>query len=579
MKTQSNPVYPVVRDHWGVFPLSELAGRAAEKYQDAVFTRTWNGSGYDEVTFNEFALKVKAVGRWLIDQGIKPGDRVAVWGDDSVVWGMAYLGVQVSGAVVVPVDKLISPSGMRHIIIDSEAEILFTSSQYLEQLEEVEPIGCLNKVISFDSSGEDVISWDDVLESGAESSAVVPERTLEELAGILYTSGTTGQSKGVKLSQRNIMSNVAASMQMTDLGPGDTFLAVLPMHHIYQCTAGFLHPLYIGSAITFARRLRSAELIMDIQATNVTVMGAVPLLFEKMEAGIKRQVKKKGKAAETMFNTMMKISGLGEKMGLNLGKKLFRSIREKGGVGTIRIYITAGAAINPETCKFFNRFGIVMQQGYGITETSPLCHLTPASKIRHECTGLPIPELECKIGQPDEDGVGEVLVKGPNVFIGYYKNEKATEEAFDEDGFYKTGDLGIIHPDGYLQITGRKKNLIVTAGGKNVFPEEIEHYLGNSRYIAESVVLGLKRKSGYGEDVGALIHPDYEQVDLYFESLGREAQEDDLRALIKEEIKTTMKDLQSYKQIRSFRIFEEEFQKTSTRKIKRFLYSGEMVEV
>ena len=579
MKTQTNPVYPVVRDHWGVFPLSELADRAAEKYQDAVFTKTWNGSGYDDVTFNEFAFKVKAVGKWIIDQGIKPGDRVAVWGDDSAAWGMAYLGIQVSGAVVVPVDRLISSSGMRHIITDSESKILFTSSQYLEQFKEVEPIACLDKIISFDSSPEDLISWDHVLESGAESTAVVLQRTLDELAGILYTSGTTGQSKGVMLSQRNLMSNVAASMQMTDLGPGDTFLAVMPMHHVYQCTSGFLHPLYIGSTITFARRLRSAELIMDIKATNVTVMGAVPLLFEKMEQGIKRQVKNKGPVAQFMFSALMNISAFGEKFGLKLGVPLFRNVREKGGVGTIRLYITAGAAINPETCKFFNRFGIVMQQGYGITETSPLCHLTPASKIRHQCTGLPIPELRCKIDQPDEDGVGEVLVKGPNVFMGYYKNEEATKEAFDEEGFFKTGDLGIIHPDGYLQITGRKKNLIVTAGGKNVFPEEIEHYLGNSIYIAESVVLGLKRKSGYGEDVGVLIHPDYEQVDLYFENLGKDAGEDDLRALIKQEIKTTMKDLQSYKQIRSFRIYSEEFQKTSTKKIMRFLYSGDMVEM
>lgn len=579
MKTQSNPVYPVVRDHWGVFPLSELADRAAEKYQDAVFTRTWNGADYDEVTFNEFAVRVKAVGRWLIDQGIKPGDRAAVWGDDSVVWGIAYLGIQVAGAVVVPVDRLISPSGMRHIIADSEAKVLFTSAQYLEQFEEVEPIRCLDKIISFDSSGENVISWNEALEAGAKSSAIVPERTLDELAGILYTSGTTGQSKGVMLSQMNIASNVAACMQMTDLGPDDVFLAVLPMHHIYQCTAGFLHPLYIGSSITFARRLRSAEMIMDIKATKVTIMGAVPLLFEKMEQGIRREVKKKGKAAETVFNTMMKISALGEKRGLNPGKKLFRSIREKGGVGTVRMYITAGAAINPETCKFFNRFGIVMLQGYGITETSPLCHLTPAPNTRYECTGLPIPELECKISRPDEDGVGEVLVKGPNVFLGYYRNEQATKEAFDENGFFRTGDLGIIHSDGYLQITGRKKNLIVTAGGKNVFPEEIEHHLNSSPYIAESLVLGLKRKSGYGEDAGVLIHPDYEQVDLYFESMGKEAGEDDLRTLIKEEIMTTMKDLQSYKQIRSFRIFEEEFQKTSTKKIKRFLYSGDMVEV
>jgi long-chain acyl-CoA synthetase len=257
---------------------------------------------------------------------------------------------------------------------------------------------------------------------------------------------------------------------------------------------------------------------------------------------------------------------------LNLGIVLFKGLRKKAGMGTLKYFITGGAAIDPETSKFFNRFGILMLQGFGITETSPLTHFTPPSKIRHDCVGLPIPDLKCKISNPDADGVGELYVKGANVFMGYYKNEKATREAFDEEGWFKTGDLGKIHEDGYLQITGRKKNLIVTPGGKNVYPEEIEHYLNRSIYIAESIVMGILHKSGTGEDVGALIYPDYEQIDIYFDNKQIQPNKEDIHKLIKSEIKKALIELQSYKQIRKFKIHEEEFQKTSTRKIKRFLY-------
>lgn len=512
--------------------------------------------------------------------GIKKDDKVALLANDGPGWGIVYLGIQASGAVVVPVDRLMPPSGMRHIISDSEARILFTSSEYIKTLSEMEPLNNLEKVISFDSNDDgNVILFDKVLIEGEQSFSSLPQRDLDELAAILYTSGTTGFSKGVMLSQRNIMSNVAATMQMTTLGTEDTFLSLMPMHHAYQCTNGFLHPLYIGSSITYARRLRSAEILEDIKQSNVTVMGAVPLLYDKLKAGIIRNVNKKGTIAKILFRSLMNISIVGEFLNLDLGKFTFKGLRKKAGMGTLKYFITGGAAIDPATSKFFNRFGILMLQGFGITETSPLTHFTPPTKIRHECVGLPIPDLECKIASPDDNGVGELYIKGPNVFMGYYKNQEATKESFDEEGWFKTGDLGIIHKDGYLQITGRKKNLIVTAGGKNIYPEEIEHYLLRSDFIAEAVVLGVKGKTKFAEEVGALIYPDYENIDLYFEEREQNLTEKSVNDLIKAEIKQKLRELPSYKQVRSFRIHNQEFEKTSTRKIKRFLYNPEMLAV
>jgi len=375
------------------------------------------------------------------------------------------------------------------------------------------------------------------------------------------------------LSHRNIISNVASAYRIYDVGPGDNFLSVLPVHHSFEATAGFLLPIYSGSCITYARSLKSNDIISGIRDTKVTMMVGVPLLFEKMHEGIMRGVRKKGK--EKLVNTLFSLVRCGEKIGMNLGGMLFRSLREKAGFGSIRFFVSGGGPLDPVTAIFFNRMGLRLMQGYGLTETSPVTHVTPPWKVRHECVGPPIPGVQHKIIDQNEQGVGEICLKGPNVFQGYYRNEKATRETFTEDGWFKTGDLGIIHPDNYLQITGRKKSMIVTGGGKNVYPEEIEFYLNHSRFIAESIVLGIPREKGLGEEVGALIHPDYEQVDLHFEKLEKRPTPEDIYDLIKEEIRQAQKNLADYKRIKTFRIFEDEFQKTTKRTIKRFLYSAE----
>jgi len=262
-----------------------------------------------------------------------------------------------------------------------------------------------------------------------------------------------------------------------------------------------------------------------------------------------------------------------------LGSKVFKGLREKAGFGTVKFFVSGGGPLDPATAVFFNRLGIRMMQGYGLTETSPVTHVNPPWKVSHVTVGPPIPGIECRIVDVRESGVGEICIRGSNVFSGYYKNEEATRQCLDDDGWFRTGDLGAIRDDNYLQIMGRVKNMLVTGGGKNVYPEEIEHHLNRRRFIAESLVLGVQRNSGYGEDVAALIYPDYEQVDLHFEKLDEKPTSDDVYQLIKQEINEAQQDLENSKRIRQFRIVEDEFQKTSTRKVKRFLYSGDMLNV
>lgn len=335
--------YPVTREDRGLFPLSELSTRSAADFGEHIATRIWTGKEYREYTYSEFHDRIVSIARWLIDAGIKSGDKIAVLGDNSPEWACAYLGIQTAGGVVIPVDRLLPGNGIRHILSASGATFLFSSSKYISQLEELERLPELKTVVSFDHhSSKDTIHLQKVLDDGKASDCELPERDLDELAAILYTSGTTGMSKGVMLSQRNIMSNVAAASRTLPLDTKDTFLSVLPMHHTYECTAGFLFPIYVGSSITYARSLKSNDILTDIRETGVTIMVAVPLLYEKMHAGILRGIRKKGVAARTVFQTLFNTVTAGEKIGLKLGRKLFRGIRGKAGLGSVVYFISGG---------------------------------------------------------------------------------------------------------------------------------------------------------------------------------------------------------------------------------------------
>jgi len=563
-----------------LFPLGELSRRSAEAFGDRPAMRVLRDRQWKTWSYRTLHDHVMAVAGWLIEWGIQPGDPVAILGENSPEWEATYLGVQAVDGVCVPIDRMLPAPGIRHILSDSGARILFADAKFIRLIADIERVATLETTVALDDERCDAAyTFTGIAESGGSSARTLPPLDLDNLAAILYTSGTTGHSKGVMLTSRNILSNAAGAGRLFNTGPGDVFLSVLPVHHSFEATAGFIFPLFTGATIAFAPSLAGPEIVSAIRENGVTYLCGVPLLFEKMQAGILRNVRNAGKIKETLFKTMMGIVAVGEKAGLKLGFPLFGGLREKAGLGTIKYFLSAGGPLDPEIGRFFNRFGLCTFQGYGLTETSPCTHLTPAWKIRHECVGPTLPGVECKILEPDAAGIGEVCAKGPNVFAGYYKNEEATKACFTEDGWFRTGDLGFIHLDGYLQITGRAKALIVTAGGKNVFPEEIEFYLNRMPFIAESVVVGIKRKAGLGEEVGALIYPDYEQIDLHDEERGVKSTVEQIHSLIQAEIRKAMKNLAEYKRIKAFRIFDSEFQKTTKRTIKRFLYSGEMIEI
>ncbi|NQU04700.1 MAG: AMP-binding protein, partial [Calditrichaeota bacterium] len=353
-----------LRPDRGLFPLSELADKQASDFGSKPVMRTWTGSGYKEITYAEFNENVNAIAGWLVKEGIGKGDRVAILSENRPEWAETYLGIQVAGGVVVPVDSMMPPVGIRHIISDSKARILLGSAKFLKDMAEMEKIATLEKSVCFDDECvEDSIPFDMIIQIGKGNKTEFRKRELDELAAILYTSGTTGHSKGVMLSQENIMSNVAAASRIFPLEKEDVFLSVLPIHHSFECTAGFLLPFYCGCSITYSHSLKSNDLVADIKNTGVTMMVGVPLLFEKMHAGILRGVRKKGKRTQKMFNTMFSIVGSGEKIGLELGGKIFRGLREKAGFSTVRFFVSGGGPLDPVTAVFFNRLGIRMMQG------------------------------------------------------------------------------------------------------------------------------------------------------------------------------------------------------------------------
>jgi len=561
--------------HPSLFPLGELARRSAEKFGEAIVFRHWQGDLWREYSYRELNDMANGLARWLVNAGLRKSDRVGILGENCPEWSIAYLGILSAGGVVVPIDNLLPPAGVMHILQDSGTKFLFASRKQWQNLVPTGVMPLLNGCINLSTQPlNGVMQFETVVLSGATLPAVMPQSDLDEMASILYTSGTTGHSKGVMLSHRNIISNVAGASQLIPLGIGDTFLSVLPVHHSLECTAGFLLPVYTGSSITYARSMKSNELMSDIHQTNVTILVGVPILFEKMMAGIIKGVKKKGKATALLFTAMMKAAKVQDKA----GKLLFRKIRQKAGFGSIKYFVSGGGPLDPEVGRFFLRFGIKLLQGYGMTETSPITHVNPPNKIKVETVGRTLLNVECRIGEMAGNGIGEVEIRGSNVFMGYYNNQNATAAVMTEDGWLKTGDLGIIDKDGYLQLKGRKKNIIVTGGGKNIYPEEIEFYLNRQRFIAESLVLGATRESGYGEDVGALIYPDQEQLELLREERqGRAVSPEELYGIIQNAVNEASRDLADYKRVRKFKIINGDFEKTSSKKIKRYLYSADML--
>ncbi len=551
--------------------LKEMLNSSAELFADkaAFLSKGRGGDTYSPISYRQFKNDVDAFGTALISLGLK-GAKIAIIGENRYEWSISYLAVVNGTGIVVPLDKELPENEIQNLLVRSEADAIIYSGSKKEQIESIAgKIGSVRYFIGMDTEKSEryQLSFSELLEKGHEllksgdRSFIDAKIDEEAMSILLFTSGTTDTSKAVMLSHKNICSNLMAMCSMTYIDDKDTFLSILPIHHTYECTCGFLAPLYRGATIAYCEGLR--HIMKNLAESKATIMLGVPLIFETMYKRIWDQAAKSGMARK--LRIALRISSVLMKLGIDMRKKLFSRIHESFG-GHVRLFISGAAAIDPAVARGFRNFGINFLQGYGLTECSPIVALNRDVDFKDNAAGIPLHNLSVKIDKPNSEGVGEILVKGPSVMLGYYQDEEATAKAF-EDGWFHTGDLGYIDKDNFVIITGRKKNVIVTKNGKNIYPEEIESMLDRSPYIKESLVYGK-----HGEDdetiVAAIIVPDIEKIE---EVLLEKPSEGKIRAIIQEEIKKINKSLVSYKYIRDFRIKFDEFAKTTTKKIKRYM--------
>jgi long-chain acyl-CoA synthetase len=549
--------------------IQDLITQSANKYGDKLALEDLNDTPIPRLTYGGLLKNILKLGAALRSLGIKERSHVALIGENRVQWALSYLTLSYFNYVIVPIDRNLHENEILNVIHESDAEAVIFTSQY-EQIF-VEAHTSLLKVkhyISMDSTAERPMffSMMNMMHSAHPTAPeLAPKIHPNDMAVIIFTSGTLGRAKGVMLSQHNITSNLMSMLSIFMMYPEDRFLSVLPMHHTYECTCGMLCPLYAGSSIHFARSLKTVT--DDLQRVKATILLGVPLLYDKMFKRIHKGIQEK-KAVAKVLNPLIKFTDIMQTVGWkNAKRSIFKELHHKFG-GSIRFFIAGGAAPDPLVAKGLRDLGFNFIQGYGLTETSPILALNSPFKLKDDAAGFPLPGCEVKINEPDKDGIGEVYGKGPNVMLGYYKNPAATAEVF-ENGWFKTGDLGYFDSDGYLHISGRKKNVIISKSGKNVFPEEIEDVLNRSPFVLESLVYGQDDPK-LDEIIAAQIVVDAEAFIELSESSGKEITKELLHQIIADEVSKVNKQLSSYKQIRKFIIRDHELLKTTTQKIKRF---------
>ena len=510
---------------------------------------------YEGITFNQYLLDVEGLGTELCARGLL-GKRVIVTGENCYAWALAYMTVICGLGVVIPVDKEIPPEEIANIANVSEADAVIYSAKYEDKIKKIEkPLDfiCFDELSGLCAAGREKINAGD-------RTYLDLEIDKNEMASLIFTSGTTGVSKGVMLSHHNISFNLTEMCQMIYIGPEDTFLSVLPLHPAYECTCGFLCQIYRGSTIAYCEGLR--YIMKNMKEVHPTMILCVPLLIETMYHKIWANIRKNG--MEKMVKKALAASNASRKIGIDLRKKLFSEIHETFG-GKLRMMIAGGAAVDPDILKGLRDFGILAVQGYGLTECAPLAAVNRDKFYCDSSAGLATPNATLEIVDAAEDGTGDIRFKGENIMLGYYKAPELTAEVI-VDGWLYTGDLGFIDKDGFLHITGRRKNVIVTANGKNIFPEELETYLSRNPYVLESVVVGVPDETGRDYDIVAMILPDRERLDEenpdgYSEELVREK--------LTEAVKQANSMVQQYKRIKKFLVRSEEFPKNTSKKIKR----------
>ncbi len=560
-------------EHRPIRDLKDMIDTSAVLFADknAFLVKNAPGGTYMPIKFSRFKTDIDELGTALMDLGLT-GKKIAVIGENRYEWVVTYLAVVNGVGVVVPLDRELPATEVHNLLERSEVSAIVYSSKVESVVEEaIKGVGSIEYVISMDALDhvENRLSLKKLQRAGRrllleeKRYFVDAEIDREAMCSLLFTSGTTGMAKGVMLSHKNITANVYNMSKYVNVSDNQTGLSILPMHHTYELTCHVFTCMYQGCCVAICEGLK--YIVKNMAESQATVMLGVPLIFESMHKKVWKQAEASGKADK--MRKAIQLSRSLEKFNIKSIKKLFKSVHQAMG-GNMRMFISGAAAIDPAVIEDFNAMGITMFQGYGMTENSPIIAVNKDRYYKAAAAGLPMPGTEVKIIEQDENGVGEIICRGDSVMLGYYNNPEETAKVL-VDGWLHTGDYGYFDRDGFLYIAGRKKNVIVTKNGKNIFPEEVEFYLNKSDFIKEVVVWGVDDEKSGDTIVQAEIFPDYSAVE---EKLGR-ISEEELKRILKREIDEINEHMPLYKRVKRFEIREEEFEKTTTKKIKRYTAS------
>jgi long-chain acyl-CoA synthetase len=538
----------------------------------AIFYRSGRQREFTTWSFKRFAAESRRIGRGLLAAGLTRGDRVALWAENRPEWMAVWIGAAVAGLVIVPIDFLVSEQECLNILKITKAKAFFYSQRKQEFAKSLDEALAVKVCIGPETEGGDATAFYD-FGSDAGALPAVEDVAESDPVSIVFTSGTTGFAKGVTLHHKGIIANAGAAIRSLWAVEQDIFINVLPLHHTYPTTCSFIAPLSAGAGTIIVEKLVGKVVIDDIHDAGGTFLISVPLLYDKVMAAIDANYQKLPAIVRRPLNILRNIALAEAKKGnFRFGQRVFRFIRKKARLESIRIMVAGGGPLSPKTADFFDSFGFNIVHGYGMSENSPLISVSTPWHKNNVSVGLPVKYTDVKIIDKDEDGTGEIVAKSPSVMLGYYENPEATAEMFTEDGYLRTGDLGYRDELGFVYINGRKKNLIVSSGGKNVYPEEIESHFNGSRVVGEILVLGRKEKDFGGEQVFAVVVPNLEALSQ--DHPGKALDESFIRDLVKAEVEAVNRTLVGYKKIANFVMKQEPFEKNAQQKIRRFLYKS-----
>jgi len=543
--------------------------------QDAILYRSGKQREFNRWSYGRYGHECRRISRGLLAAGLVKGDRVILWSENRPQWMSVWMGTVIAGIVIVPVDFLATEQECLNIIKITRAKAFFYSGRKKAFAQSLQSNGvsmpvCVCLSPESEDSAEQQTEYDNFgKDEGSRSLPPIESILPDDPASIVFTSGTTGFAKGVTLSHRNIIANTSAAIRILEPDDKDVFIDVLPLHHTYPTTCSFMAPISIGIPTVICEKIVGKVVVDDIRDGKVTFLIAVPLLYDKVMAAINAGYQKLPAIIRLPLNVVRKIALARARKGKpNFGRIMLKFIRKKAGLHSVKMSVAGGGPLSIATADFFDSLGFNMVQGYGMSENSPLITVNTIHHKQNESVGLPVIYTDVKILDPGPDGIGEIACKSPSVMLGYFENEEATKEVITKDGYLLTGDLGYRDELGFVYIKGRKKNLIVGSGGKNVYPEEVEAHFAGSRVIAEVLVVG--RKNAGGEIIFAVMVPNYEVIKE--DHPGKEGDFDFICELIKKEVEEANRTLPVFKKISDFTVRKEPFEKNAQQKIRRFLY-------